>query len=173
MLVERMTQTFTRTSGDVASVLDTLFHAPESEAPLGARFKDPVRYVLSAVRLAYDAKVIVNTAPIQNWFNRLAEGLYNHQTPDGYAIKATAWNGPGQMMTRFEIARQIGSNSAGLFKLAGPDAAELPAFPLLQNALYFSALSHRLGNATQAALDKAISPQDWNTLFLSSPEFMH
>ncbi len=173
MLVERMTQTFTRTSGDVASVLDTLFHAPESEAPLGARFKDPVRYVLSAVRLAYDAKVIVNTAPIQNWFNRLAEGLYNHQTPDGYAMKATAWNGPGQMMTRFEIARQIGSNSAGLFKLAGPDAAELPAFPLLQNALYFSALSHRLGNATQAALDKAISPQDWNTLFLSSPEFMH
>ena len=110
--------------------------------------------MLSAVRLAYDAKVIVNTAPIQNWFNRLAEGLYNHQTPDGYAMKATAWNGPGQMMTRFEIARQIGSNSAGLFKLAGPDAAELPAFPLLQNALYFSALSHRLGTPRKRRLTR-------------------
>jgi hypothetical protein len=41
-----------------------LFHAPEFAAAQGTRFKDPVRYVLSAVRLAYDDKVIVNTAPI-------------------------------------------------------------------------------------------------------------
>jgi hypothetical protein len=110
--------------------------------------------------------------PIQNWLNRLAEGLYNHQTPDGYAMTSSAWNGSGQMMTRFEIARQIGSNSAGLFKLAGPDAADQPAFPLLQNGLYFSSLRLNLSAQTQAALDKATSPQDWNTLFLSSPEFM-
>jgi uncharacterized protein (DUF1800 family) len=172
-LVDRMTQTFTRTDGDIASVLDTLFHAPEFSASLGTRFKDPVRYVFSAVRLAYDTKVIVNSAPIQNWFNRLAEGLYNHQTPDGYAMVSTAWSGPGQLMTRFEIARQIGSNSAGLFKPAEPDAMEVPAFPLLQNALYFSSLRQTLGNATKAALDKAVSPQDWNTLLLSSPEFMY
>jgi uncharacterized protein (DUF1800 family) len=172
-LVDRMTQTFMRTDGDIASVLDTLFHAPEFSASLGTRFKDPVRYVFSAVRLAYDTKVIVNSAPIQNWFNRLAEGLYNHQTPDGYAMVSTAWSGPGQLMTRFEIARQIGSNSAGLFKPAEPDAMEVPAFPLLQNALYFSSLRQTLGNATKAALDKAVSPQDWNTLLLSSPEFMY
>ena len=172
-LVERMSQNFIRTDGDIAAVLDTLFHSPEFTASLGTRFKDPVRYVLSAVRLAYDTKVIVNTAPVQNWFNRLAEGLYNHQTPDGYAMASTAWSGPGQLMTRFEIARQIGSNSAGLFKPQEPDAAELPAFPLLQNALYFSGLRLTLRTTTLAALDKAVSPQDWNTLFLSSPEFMH
>ena len=140
----RMTQTFIRTDGDIASVLDTLFHDPEFAASLGTRFKDPVRYVFSAVRLAYDTKVIVNTVPIQNWLNRLAEGLYNHQTPDGYSMVSTAWNGPGQMITRFEIARQIGSGSAGLFKPAEPDAMELPAFPLLQNALYFSHLQYSL-----------------------------
>jgi uncharacterized protein (DUF1800 family) len=172
-LVERMTLTFLRTDGDIASILDTLFRASEFDGLLGTRFKDPVRYVLSAVRLAYDTKVILNAVPIQNWFSRLAEGLYNHQAPDGYSMKAAAWSGPGQMITRFEIARQIGSNSAGLFKPAGPDTTEAPAFPLLQNALYFSSLRHRLGRATEAALDKAISPQDWNTLFLSSPEFMH
>jgi uncharacterized protein (DUF1800 family) len=172
-LVDRMTQTFMRTDGDIASVLDTLIHAPEFAGSLRTRFKDPVRYVLSAVRLAYDTKVIVNSAPIQNWLNRLAEGLYSHQTPDGYAMISTAWNGPGQMMTRFEIARQIGSNSAGLFKSAEPDAMEVPAFPLLQNDLYFSRLRMTLGNATRAALDRAISPQDWNTLLLSSPEFMY
>jgi uncharacterized protein (DUF1800 family) len=171
-LLDRMVQTFIRTDGDIASVLDTMFHSPEFGTSLGTRFKDPVRFVLSAVRLAYDAKVVVNSVPIQNWLNRLAEGLYNHQTPDGYAMTSSAWNGSGQMMTRFEIARQIGSNSAGLFKLAGPDAADQPAFPLLQNGLYFSSLRLNLSAQTQAALDKATSPQDWNTLFLSSPEFM-
>jgi uncharacterized protein (DUF1800 family) len=171
-LVDRMTQTFTRTQGDIASVLDALFRSPEFAAAQGTRFKDPERYVLSAVRMAYDDKVVLNTTPIQNWFNRLAEGLYNHQTPDGYAMVSTAWDASGQLMTRFEIARQIGSNASGLFKPAKPDAAEQPAFPLLENRLYFDAMQSGLSPATRAALDKAISPQDWNTLFLCSPEFM-
>jgi uncharacterized protein (DUF1800 family) len=131
-----------------------------------------VRYVLSAVRMAYDDKVVLNTTPIQNWFNRLAEGLYNHQTPNGYSMVSAAWDASGQLMTRFEIARQIGSNASGLFKASGPDAVEQPAFPLLENRLYFEAMQSGLSPATRAALDKAISPQDWNTLFLCSPEFM-
>ena len=171
-LTDRMAQTFTRTGGDIAAVLDAMFHAPEFTAAIGTRFKDPVRYILSAVRLAYDDKVIVNTTPIQNWLNRLAEGLYNHQTPDGYAMVSSAWDASGQMTTRFEIARQIGSNAAGLFKPAGKDTVAEPAFPLLQNSLYFNGLRVRLSEKTHAALDQAISPEDWNTLLLSSPEFM-
>ena len=173
-LVDRMAQTFQSSDGDIAAVLSTMVHAPEFIATLrpGTRFKDPAQYVYSAVRLAYDRKVILNTGPIQNWLNRLSEGLFNHATPDGYALNAAAWNGPGQMMLRFEIARQIGSGSAGLFKPDGPNAVEQPAFPLLQNALYFSSLRQTLSPSTLAALDKAVSPQDWNTLFLSSPEFM-
>src|SRR5450755_343785 len=174
-LVQRMAQTFKATDGDIAAVLSTMVHAPEFTASLkpGARFKDPVQYVFSAVRLAYDDKVILNTAPIQNWLNRLGQGLFNHETPDGYALTSASWSGPGQMMVRFEIARQIGSGSSGLFKPDGPGAVDLPAFPLIQNALYFNGLKQSLSPTTLAALDQAVSPQDWNTLFLSSPEFMH
>lgn len=125
------------------------------------------------MRLAYDEKVILNTAPIQNWLNRLGEGLFNRATPDGYALQSSAWNGPGQMMTRFEIARQLGSGSAGLFKPDGADAVDRPAFPQLQNQLYFNVLRHSLRPQTLKALDEAVSPQDWNTLFLSSPDFMY
>ena len=171
-LVDRMAQTFIRTQGDIASVLDAMFHAPEFAAAQGTRFKDPVRYVLSAARLAYDDKVIVNTVPVQSWINHLAEGLYNHQTPDGYALVSSAWDSSGQMMARFEIARQIGANSAGLFKSTGPNPVDEPAFPLLQNGLYFDGLQSGLSTETRAALDKANSPQDWNIIFLSSPEFM-
>ena len=174
-LVQKMAQAFKTSDGDIAAVLATMVHAPEFSASLkpGSRFKDPMQYVLSAVRLAYDDKVIVNTSPIQSWLNRLGEGLFNHETPDGYALTSASWNGPGQMMVRFEIARQVGSGSSGLFKPDVPNAADQPAFPLIQNALYFNGLRQTLGPPTLAALDKAISPQDWNTLFLSSPEFMH
>ncbi len=173
-LVQKMAQTFKSMDGDIAAVLSTMVHAPEFNASLkpGAKFKDPVHYVFSAVRLAYDDKVILNAQPIQNWLNRLGEGLFNHLTPDGYAMTAASWNGPGQMTLRFEIARQIGSGSAGLFKAEGPNGVEKPAFPLIQNSLYFNGLRQTLGPTTLAALDQAISPQDWNTLFLSSPEFM-
>ena len=173
-LVQKMAQTFKSTDGDIAAVLATMVHAPEFTASLkpGVKFKDPVHYVFSAVRLAYDDKVILNTQPIQGWLNRLGEGLFNHETPDGYSMTSASWNGPGQMTLRFEIARQIGSGSAGLFKPDVPNAVEKPAFPLIQNSLYFNGLRQTLGPTTLAALDQAVSPQDWNTLFLSSPEFM-
>src|SRR6201996_84393 len=173
-LVKRMAQTFSSSDGDIAAVLSAMIHAPEFAASLKspARFKDPVQYAFSAVRLAYDDKVILNTLPIQGWLNRMGEGLFNHETPDGFAMTSASWNGPGQMMVRFEIARQIGSGSSGLFKPEGPNAVDQPAFPLIANALYFNGLRQTLGPTTLAALDQAISPQDWNTLFLSSPEFM-
>jgi len=172
-LVDRMARTFQRTDGDIAATLDTLFHSPEFKASLGAKFKDPVHYAVSAVRLAYDDRVILNTGPIQGWLGRLAEGLYNHETPDGYPMGAAAWDGPGQLALRFEIARQIGSGGAGLFKPETPGGAERPGFPTLQNALYFGGLAATLGGRTQTALGQAVSPQEWNELFLSSPEFMH
>ena len=173
-LVQRMAQTFKTTDGDIAAVLSTMIHAPEFAAALkpAVKFKDPVQYVFSAVRLAYDDKVILNTQPIQGWLNRMGEGLFNHETPDGFAMTSASWTGPGQMMVRFEIARQIGSGSSGLFKPEGPNAVDQPAFPLIANSLYFNGLRQTLGPTTLAALDQAISPQDWNTLFLSSPEFM-
>jgi uncharacterized protein (DUF1800 family) len=171
-VVDRMADTFQRSDGDIAQVLRTLFRSREFDASLGHDFKDPMHYALSAVRLAYDDRVILNTGPIQGWLNRMAEGLYNHETPDGYPMISAAWDGPGQMAVRFEIARQIGSGSAGLFKPDGQGAADHPAFPQLQNALYFQGLSQTLGAPTLAALGQSTSPQDWNTLFLSSPEFM-
>jgi len=173
-LVAKLAQTFTSSDGDIAAVLAAMIHSPEFEASLksSAKLKDPVQYVLSAVRLAYNDKMILNTQPIQGWLNRLGEGLFNHETPDGYSLDSASWNGPGQMMVRFEIARQIGSSSSGLFKPEGPNAVDQPAFPLIANALYFNGLRQTLGPTTLAALDQAISPQDWNTLYLSSPEFM-
>lgn len=171
-LLQGMVAVFEKTHGDMAAVLERLFTAPEFvQAPAG-KFKDPMRYVLSSVRLAYDQKVILNTGPLLGWLNRMGEPLYGRLTPDGYPLHASAWASPGQMTTRFEIAKAIGSGSAGLFKAEGPQGQERAAFPQLANALYYQAMAQTLGAATRQALDQAASPQEWNSFLLSAPEMM-
>jgi uncharacterized protein (DUF1800 family) len=171
-LVRKMSRTFRRTDGDIAQVLATMIRSPEFTASLGGKFKDPAHFVLSSVRLAYGDRPIVNTGPILSWINRLSEGLYNRDTPDGFSMIAAAWNGPGQMETRFELSRQIGASGAGLFKPDTPGAVEPPGFPALQGQVEATGLAATLSPATRAALAQAASPKDWNTLFLASPDFM-
>ena len=171
-LVERMAQAFIGSDGDIAVTLRTLLSSPEFALGAGQKFKDPMRYVVSALRLAYDERVILNTGPVLNWLNRLGQPLYGRQTPDGWPLDESAWASPGQMTVRFEVARAIASGSAGLFRSGGPTPQEAPAFPQLANALYYQALQHSLGSSTRAALAQAGSPQEWATFLLSSPELM-
>jgi len=170
-LSRKLAETFTRTDGDIAAVMDALVHDPAFGTSLTSQFKDPMRFVLSALRMAYDGRVILNTGPVNGWLHRLGEGLFARTTPDGYPIDAAAWAGPGQFAARFEVARQIGSGPGGLFKPPAGDGPDVPAYPLLANGLYFTALEGSLSPATRSVLAQAISPQDWNTLYLASPEF--
>lgn len=170
-LVDRMAATFRRTHGDMAQVMRTMIRAPEFAATLGRSFKDPVHYALSAVRLAYGDRVIDDAMPIARWIDRMGEGLYDHPTPDGYGLAASVWSAPGQMATRFDIARQIGGGAAGLFQATGR-GRDAPVVPALQTMLQDKGIAATLGGPTRASLAQAGSPKAWNTLFLSSPEFM-
>lgn len=171
-LVERMAKRWRQSDGRIAEVLRAMVDSPEFEASLGRKFKDPTHYVVSAVRLAYADKVVLNTGPMMGWLYRLGQSPYNRQTPDGYPLDENAWAGPGQMTTRFEIARAIGSGSAGLFKVEG-EAKDRPAFPQIAQPLYYEGIAPRLAPPTQQALAQATSPQEWNTYLLASPDFMH
>ncbi len=171
-LIDRMVSTWKVTDGHIAKVLETLFTAPEFMNAPPAKFKDPMRYVVSSVRLAYDEKVVLNVGPMLNWINRMGEPLYGRQTPDGYPLVASGWDSAGQLNTRFEIAKAIGSGSAGLFKTEGPQPTERAAFPQLANALYFQSIQATLSAATRAALEQANTPQEWNTFLLAAPEWM-
>ena len=93
-----------------------------------------MHYVVSAVRLAYDDANDPEHRADARLARPLGELLYSRQTPDGYPLDEAAWASSGQMATRFEIARAIGSGSAGLFKAEGA-TTETPAFPRLASAL--------------------------------------
>jgi hypothetical protein len=130
-----------------------------------------MHYVVSAIRLTYGERPILNAQPMINWLARMGEAWSSHETPDGYPLVATAWNSPGQMTTRFEIAKNIGSGPAGLFKSDSDPPVEQPAFPQLSNPFYFAVVDASLKAPTKEALAQATTPQEWNSFLLSSPEF--
>jgi uncharacterized protein (DUF1800 family) len=171
-LLNAMTSEWQASDGTIARVVAVVLRSDEFRASLGQGFKDPMHYVLSAVRYAYGGRVIRNADPIIGWLKRMDEAPYGRETPDGWPLEAAAWTGPGQMETRFEIAKAIGNGSSGLFKSREPGGGDEPAFPQLQNALWFAGYDHAIGAQTRAVLDRATSSQQWNMLLLASPEFM-
>jgi len=155
-LVERMAATFTASGGEIGEVLRTMFVSPEFRASLGTKFKDPLHYTLSALRLALDQRPLPDfqtaVLPVLGALARMGEPLYARATPDGYPLTRTDWASPGQLATRFEIARGI--------------AYRVP-YKIWDEPL------GSLSQSTVQTLAKASSPQEWNLLLLSSPEFMH
>ena len=151
-----------RSDGDIAAVLHTMFTSAQFATSLTEpQYKDPMRYVLSSVRVRDDAPVIATTRPLMAMLAHLSKPLLGQQTPDGYPTQATAY-GPGQLTARFDVARQLGARS-------GP-REEAPA--LAQSAVYRTS-APQLGAGTRRSLAQAGDRVTWNTLWLSSPEFMN
>ena len=172
-LIQAMTATWKESDGDIKEVLRTLFASLEFKASLTQKFKDPIHYAVSGLRAAYGQQVILNIQPLMYWLNRMGEPLYGHETPDGYPMTEAAWSGPGEMETRFEIARQIGLGHSGLYKMPGDTTPEPAPPPLILQTRYYQAVAPTLSPATISALGQGQNPADRNMLFLASPEFMH
>jgi len=177
-LVDAMANTFEHTDGDIAAVLRTMFTSPDFVAALNrpaadaGKFKDPVQFVVSSLRLAYDGKRISNYRPLFNWLQQLGEPPYGRVTPDGYPLAESAWTSSGQMVKRFEIARAIGSGNARLFDTDEGKPGPRAGFPMLTSRLFYEAIEPTLSPKTRAALDQTTSPQEWNTVLLASPDWM-
>jgi len=178
-LVDRMARTFESTDGSIAAVVRQMFLDRDVIAALNAptpkleRFKDPMQFVISSMRLAYDGKAITNYHPVVGWLQQLGEPLYGHVTPDGYPLTETAWTSSGQLVRRFEIARAIGSGNAGLFNREDNNTpGPTTGFPMLSSRLFFQAIEPMLATRTRDVLGRTSSQQEWNTSLLASPEWM-
>jgi uncharacterized protein (DUF1800 family) len=177
-LVERMSRTFQKTDGAITAVLREMFldsaflTALNAPTPTLEKFKDPMQFVVSSMRLAYDGKTITNYHPAVSWLQQLGEPLYGRVTPDGYPLTEAAWSSSGQLVRRFEIARAIGSGNAGLFNNEDNTPGPATGFPLLTSRLFFEAIDPALGVRAREALGRTSSQQEWNTILLASPDWM-
>ncbi len=177
-LVDAMAATFRRTDGDIAAVMRTMLLSTQAAAVDGHKFKDPMRFLVSSMRLAYDGQPIPNAVPLVNWLQQMGEPLYGRITPDGWPLDSASWTGSGQMSKRFDFARVIGSGRNRLFAGNGDPAlpgtsADVPRnAPVLRDSpLYRDAVAQGLSVATSNALNQARSSAEWNTFLLSSPDF--
>ena len=177
-LVDRMAQRWLATDGDIAQVTKTLLTAPEYDASLGKHFKDPWEYVVSATRLAYDGNIVVNPQPMLNALRQLSEPPFGRETPDGYPVIEAAWASPGQMTTRFDVAKNLvggnGNGNGGLFKVDGlAPPAPLPR-ARVESAAWLRTQAPRESEATRQALFETLQahPGDWAWAAIVSPEFM-
>lgn len=106
-LVDRMARTYIDSKGDIRSVLRTLFASAEFMAPeaVGAKFKTPYQYVISAARAGNAAAPdIKQTLGV---LTRLGMPLYGCQTPDGYKNTQEAWLNPDALSRRIAFATQM------------------------------------------------------------------
>lgn len=167
-VVERAAKLFRDTDGDLARVVAGIRQdaadIPQAQRP--RTFKDPYRWVISAVALLAAGRVVANAQPVERWLTALGEPMFGRTTPDGYSLRGSDWVGAGQLTQRFEMAREVVAAVPRL--LNGPLDVECV---LASGAV--RSLQASLGKASRAAVDKAEGGEDKLALLLSSPEFMY
>ena len=158
-LVKSLTRSFIDSQGNIKTVLDTLFHAPEFNDPqyYGAKFKTPLQYIVSVLRISNLTNP--NLTKIDGMLNRLSMPLFGCQSPDGYLNTEEAW-----------------LNSRGLLERVGFSVNLKREFFGKQKPTDADTLIEILESSLTAKTKKAIadSPQDLRTaLILGSPEMMY
>ncbi|PWT94578.1 MAG: DUF1800 domain-containing protein [Candidatus Melainabacteria bacterium] len=159
-LVDKLAATFTKSGGDIRTVLNTLFHSPEfwNKDYEGAKFKSPFRYLISSLR-AVDAKP-TNYDALTGFLRGQGMPLYGCLTPDGYKNTMTAWLNPDMLLKRINFA-------TGLTLRRMPAVYSGPADP----QQLASTLGDNFSIKTTDAVKKAPEPLK-AALILGSPEFM-
>jgi uncharacterized protein (DUF1800 family) len=103
-LVDRMTQSYLSSDGDIKTVLRTMFESPEFWSPAAerAKVKTPEEFVVSAVRAS--GATVNNSLALVQALDKLGMPLYGMQTPNGYSWKSEAWVSTGQLVNRMNFA---------------------------------------------------------------------
>jgi len=182
-VVDRMAEAFRRSDGDIARTLAVLFSTPQFADPgaAGRKFKDPVQWVYSSIRLLYPDAVPANARPLAGALTQLGEPVYGHQTPEGYGLRERDWASSDQLAKRFQLARGFVGARARLFVTAeaidaGVDEGLLraarEAHPIERERIN-PLVAPLLSAKTRETLAAARDPQEWAALLLSSPEFMY
>jgi len=109
-LVDKATEAFRRTEGDIPSVLRTLFEAPEFFSPtiFRAKVKKPLEFVASALRVT-GAEVRLSHQLLR-YLGRMGEPLFLAQPPTGYPDIGSSWTSPDMLLTRMNFATDLVAN---------------------------------------------------------------
>jgi uncharacterized protein (DUF1800 family) len=133
-MVDRMAKTFLSTSGDIRKVLATMINSPEffTRDTYRAKVKTPQDFVVSAVRAS--GADVVSTGALVNVIAELGMPIYGMQTPNGYSMKADAWNNTAALIDRLNFALALSSNRVAGVTTDWPALLGNPSTPLTPEA---------------------------------------
>ncbi|MBE9208594.1 DUF1800 domain-containing protein [Nostoc sp. LEGE 06077] len=172
-LVNRLSQRFLKTDGNIRAVLETLFQSPEfwEQKYFNAKFKTPLQYTVSAVRAT--GMEVTNTIPLSRNLEQLEMPLYGCRTPDGYKNTQDVWLNPEAMNRRLSFATALGGGRVPLLGTVNndPKSKSINRIQPLDATQLINTLGNSLSPKTQSAI--ASSPPELKAaLVLGSPEFM-
>jgi uncharacterized protein (DUF1800 family) len=152
MLIDRLTQRFLDTDGDLKEVVAALVAAPESWMPEQAKIKRPNEWIVAVLRATGESGEIPR---ILQAGNLLGEPLWRPPAPKGFSDDNAAWlDGLGQ---RLEIANAF-AHRDGL----GHDP----------EAVMDTAIGPLASAETRRAVTGAESRPQALTMLLMTPEFL-
>lgn len=154
-MVDRLTQAYLRSGGDLPTVYRALIDSPEAWAPQPLKFKTPWEWSVSALRALNQTEIEPQIAGAL--MNQLSQPTWKPGSPAGFDDIAASWVAPEALVRRVEVAQRIA------------DRAESALDP---RALAEKVLPGSLGGPTRTAIARAESPAEGLALLLVSPEFV-
>jgi uncharacterized protein (DUF1800 family) len=160
-LVDRMAATFLKTNGNIRAILASMISSPEfwRASNYHSKVKTPQDYIVSALR-ASDADV-QSAGALDAALTQLGMPLFGHQTPDGYNMKAEAWNSTAALIARLNFAFALAANRINGVQtnwdaMLGPNPASLTPTQK-ENILEARLLHLPVAPHTRQTIQKAIT----------------
>ena len=110
-LVERLTQTFIATEGDIYQVMKVLVHSASFWDPSERLYRTPYDFAcasLSALQVKKDRNKWLQSL---GYTAAAGQAIQNWLTPDGYAFNAATWLSPEALTRRIDFALAVARNA--------------------------------------------------------------
>lgn len=109
-LVAKLTDTFTRTRGDLSAVYLALIGSDEAWNPELVKMRSPLEYVAALLRASGEKP---KPQQIAGTLNALGQPIWNPPGPNGFSDKVDAWASPEGLATRIDVANLTAASTPG------------------------------------------------------------
>jgi uncharacterized protein (DUF1800 family) len=109
-MVARLTDTFTRTRGDLAAVYLAMIGSDEAWNPELVKIRSPLEYVVALLRASGERP---RPQQIAGTLNALGQPIWNPSGPNGFSDKVDAWASSEGLATRIDVANLIAAADRG------------------------------------------------------------
>lgn len=155
VLVERLSNAYLASDGDLPSVYRALIESPEPWAPQPLKFKTPWEWSVSALR-ALGSRDLPPQAQA-GLLKQLGQPTWQPESPAGWDDIAASWAAPEALVLRVQAAQRI-ADKAG--STVDPRAVAEKLYP------------QSLSDTTRTSIARAESAAEGLALLLVSPEFL-